>query len=178
MKTAPWALWERWAFREIRVFQVPRVFQEQQDYPEFQVLKPSHHVQRFVRLSALAHVAVNVANKLMLLHLEVTGTSALRNTFFLRKGAKFCYSGHHLYSSNYALETKNSPQDERSNYINLSLFGIDSSLTAQRILSIFDLATLKNYISAVIYSSISSYTSLERAKLNFQKKNISASGNP
>ena len=39
-----------------------------------------------------------------------------------------------------------------------------NSLSSERILSIFDHATLKNYISAVIYSSISSYTSLERAK--------------
>ena len=83
MKTAPWALSERLASRETRVFQVPRVFQDQQDYPEFQVLKPSRHVQRFVRLSALAHVAATAANRMMLLHLEVTGTSVLRNTFFL-----------------------------------------------------------------------------------------------
>ena len=62
-----------------------------------------------------------------------------------------------MYSSNYAPEKKNSPQDERSNYTNLSLFGIDSSLSSERILSIFDHATLKNYISAVIYSSISSF---------------------
>ena len=47
-----------------------------------------------------------------------------------------------------------------------------NSLSSERILSIFDHATLKNYNSAIIYSSISSYISLERAKLNFQKKNI------
>jgi len=43
-------------------------------------------------------------------------------------------------------------------------------LSSQRILSIFDHATLKNYISAVIYSSISSYTSLERAKIKLSEK--------
>ena len=36
--------------------------------------------------------------------------------------------------------------------------------------NIFDHATLKNYISAVIYSSISSYTSLERAKIKLSEK--------
>ena len=36
---------------------------------------------------------------------------------------------------------------------------------------IFDHATLKNYISAVIYSSISSYTSLERAKIKLLEGN-------
>ena len=35
---------------------------------------------------------------------------------------------------------------------------------------IFDYATLKNHISAVIYSSISSYTSLERAKIKLSEK--------
>ena len=35
---------------------------------------------------------------------------------------------------------------------------------------IFDYATLKNDISAVIYSSISSYTSLERAKIKLSEK--------
>ena len=45
-----------------------------------------------------------------------------------------------------------------------------NSLSSERILSIFDRATLKNYISAVIYSSISSYTSLERAKIKLSEK--------
>ena len=45
-----------------------------------------------------------------------------------------------------------------------------NSLSSERILSIFDHATLKNYISAVIYSSISSYTSLERAKIKLSEK--------
>ena len=46
------------------------------------------------------------------------------------------------------------------------------SLSSERILSIFDHATLKNYISAVIYSSISSYTSLERVTIKLLEKKI------
>ena len=45
-----------------------------------------------------------------------------------------------------------------------------NSLSSERTLSIFDHATLRNYISAVIYSSISSYTSLERAKIKLSEK--------
>ena len=48
-----------------------------------------------------------------------------------------------------------------------------NSLSSRHILSIFDHATLKNYISAVIYSSISSYTSLERAKIKLSEKKYS-----
>ena len=51
-------------------------------------------------------------------------------------------------------------------------------LSLLNFLGIFDYATLKNDISAVIYSSISSYTSLERAKIKLSEKNISDSGNP
>ena len=45
-------------------------------------------------------------------------------------------------------------------------------MSSERILSIFDHATLKNYISAVIYSSISSYTSLERVTIKLLEKKI------
>ena len=38
------------------------------------------------------------------------------------------------------------------------------------IINRYDHATLKNYISAVIYSSISSYTSLGRAKIKLSEK--------
>ena len=56
--------------------------------------------------------------------------------------------------------------------LNFTLFSKSNfnSLSSERILSIFDHATLKNYISAVIYSSISSYTSLERAKIKLSEK--------
>ena len=47
-----------------------------------------------------------------------------------------------------------------------------NSLSSERILSIFDHATLKNYNSANIYSFISSYTSLERAKIKLSEKKI------
>ena len=47
-----------------------------------------------------------------------------------------------------------------------------NSLSSERILSIFDHATLKNYNSAIIYSSKSSYTSLERAKIKLWEKKI------
>ena len=46
------------------------------------------------------------------------------------------------------------------------------SLSSERILSIFDHATLKNYNSAIIYSSIPSHTSLERAKIKLLEKKI------
>ena len=46
------------------------------------------------------------------------------------------------------------------------------TLSSAYFLSIFDHATLKNYISANIYSSISSYTSLERAKIKLSEKKI------
>ena len=46
------------------------------------------------------------------------------------------------------------------------------------ILMYFARVTLKNHISGVIYSSISSYTSLERKKNTLSKKNISVVGNP
>ena len=52
----------------------------------------------------------------------------------------------------------------------LLLLDASLRLSSERILSIFDHATLKNYISAVIYSSISSYTSLERAKIKLSEK--------
>ena len=52
------------------------------------------------------------------------------------------------------------------------------SLSSAFILSIFEHAILKNYISAVIYSSKYGYTSLERAKIKLQKKNILVSANP
>ena len=60
---------------------------------------------------------------------------------------------------------------EAFNHENLNFdVRVFNSLSSERILSIFDHATLKNYISAVIYSSISSYTSLERAKIKLSEK--------
>ena len=43
---------------------------------------------------------------------------------------------------------------------------------------VFCHVTLKNHISGVIYSSISSYTSLEREKNTLLKKNILVVGKP
>ena len=62
---------------------------------------------------------------------------------------------------------------EAFNHENLNFdVRVFNSLSSERILSIFDHATLKNYISAVIYSSISSYTSLERVKIKLLEKKI------
>ena len=62
---------------------------------------------------------------------------------------------------------------EAFNHENLSFdVRVFNSLSSERILSIFDHATLKNYISAVIYSSISSYTSLERVTIKLLEKKI------
>ena len=49
-------------------------------------------------------------------------------------------------------------------------FSTYSASQKNQSLSIFDYATLKHDISAVIYSSISSYTSLERAKIKLSEK--------
>ena len=44
------------------------------------------------------------------------------------------------------------------------------SLSSLKFFGIFDYGTLKNDISAVIYSTISSYTSLERTKIKLSEK--------
>ena len=51
-----------------------------------------------------------------------------------------------------------------------------NSLSLIKCFGIFDYATLKNDISAVIYSSISSYTSLERAKIKLSEKKYFGEG--
>ena len=51
-----------------------------------------------------------------------------------------------------------------------------NSLSLIKFFGIFDYATLKNDISAVIYSSISSYTSLERAKIKLSEKKYFGEG--
>ena len=45
-----------------------------------------------------------------------------------------------------------------------------NSLSSLKFFGIFDYGTLKNDISAVIYSTISSYTSLERTKIKLSEK--------
>ena len=62
---------------------------------------------------------------------------------------------------------------EAFNHENLNFdVRVFNSLSSERILSIFDHATLKNYNSAIIYSFISSHTSLERAKIKLLEKKI------
>ena len=53
-----------------------------------------------------------------------------------------------------------------------------NSLSSANYFNVFCHVTLKNHIPGVIYSSISSYTSLEREKNTLSKKNISVIGNP
>ena len=51
-------------------------------------------------------------------------------------------------------------------------FKILNSMSSTFFVGIFDHATLKNHISAVIYSTISSYTSLERTNIKLSEKKI------
>ena len=53
-----------------------------------------------------------------------------------------------------------------------------NSLSAANYFNVFCHVTLKNHISGVIYSSICSYTSLERENNTLSKTKISVVGNP